>query len=156
MGQLSLSQWFRTCWHTQYFGTQVGEALEQEHSERMRNSAPEKAGRQASLLEETATTEHMTGAPSQLFLLWRSAPSLAHTQGPRAGYHPAVIGETGLAQPRRRSEEDGRVGGEMEEEEEEGAARPCVTNRHKICSGCTVKSSSDWSGLTAPAEVGSV
>ncbi|KAF3839225.1 hypothetical protein F7725_017942 [Dissostichus mawsoni] len=103
------------------------------------------------------TTEHMTGALSPLFLPGVLHPP-PHIQRCRAGSPPAVIGETGLAQPRRRSEEarkESRRAGRWRRTGGERGRRAAVRNEQpKICSGCTVNSSSDCSGVTAPAEVG--
>ncbi|KAK5891795.1 hypothetical protein CesoFtcFv8_012235 [Champsocephalus esox] len=101
----------------------------------------------------------MTGALSQLFLPWRSPSSPAHT-AVQSWISPC--GHRGdrlsSAEEKERGSEEGvREGREMEEKAHKRGSRAAVRNEQpKICSGCSVNSSSDCSGVTAPAEVGSI
>lgn len=129
---------------------------QQQHSKRMRNSVLRK--RAGSLLEETATTtEHMTTALSQLFFPWRSPSSPAHTAVQR--WIPPC-GHRGVRLSSAEEKEWGGVseGGEIEErrKKKRGSSAAVRNEQPKICSACTVNSSSDCDGLTATAEVGSM
>ena len=128
----------------------------QQHGKRMCNSAPEKPSRIPPWRNSNNNGAHdQSSEPAFLPLALSLLPRTTQRCG--AGYPPAVMGEPGLAQPRRRSEEEewGRVG-RWRRKKKEGARAAVRNEQPKICSGCTVNSGSDCSGLTAPAEVGSI
>lgn len=124
-----------------------------QHSKPVRNSAPPKASRIPPWGNSNNNRAHdWSSEPAFLPLALPSA--VAHTQRCGTGYPPAVIGEPGLVRAWRRSKEEwGREGNKGEKR---WSSATVHNKRPKICSGWTVSSSSDYSALMAPAEVGSI
>lgn len=101
------------------------------HSMRMRNSAPEKAGRITPWGKSNNNRAHDQSSepaflPLALYLLPRTC-NCAVLDTPLA-----VKGKPGLAQPRRRSREEWqRVGRWRSRGKNEGAAQPCIANNQR-------------------------
>lgn len=111
-----------------------------------------------SLLEETVTTtEHVTMALWQRFLPSFSHLSPACLQQCSAGYPPCGHRGARLSLVVEKEQGDMREGGWGSGGGEKRRSSAAMRNEQpQICSGCTVNSGSDCSGLTAPAEVGRI